>query len=91
MNGKKVGRWVLFVGSVLLGLLAGYAGYWIFEAKVPAAMQTKMLSAEALAYYLSAGGVLGVVIFAWAMLCVEVAARSTAAKVRRDVAGADPR
>lgn len=86
MNWNKVGRWVLLAGSLVLGIVAGLAGFWIFEAKVPAAMQTSVLAAEARFYYLSAGAVLGFAIFAWAMVGARIAARSASAKVRRELA-----
>jgi protein-S-isoprenylcysteine O-methyltransferase Ste14 len=86
MDWNKLGRWVLLVGSVVLGVLAGLVGLWIFEAKVPAAMQTTVSSAEARVYYLGAGVGLGFVIFGWALLGVAIAGRSAAAKARRELA-----
>lgn len=86
MDWNKVGRWVLLAGSIVLGVLAGLVGFWIFEAKVPAAMQTTVLSAEARVYYLLAGVGLGFVIFAWAMLGVAIASRSAASRARRELA-----
>ncbi|MBK7877005.1 MAG: hypothetical protein IPJ77_14880 [Planctomycetes bacterium] len=86
MDWNKVGRWVLLAGSVVLGVLAGLVGFWIFEAKVPAAMQTTVLSAEARVYYLGAGVGLGFVIFAWSMLGVAIAGRSAASRTRRELA-----
>lgn len=86
MNWNKVGRWVLFAGSLVLGIVAGLAGFWIFEAKVPAAMQTTVLAAEARVYYVGAGVVLGFAIFGWAMVGARIAARSASAQVRRELA-----
>lgn len=86
MNWNKVGRWVLLACCLVLGTFAGLCGFWIFEAKVPAAMQTAVLAAEARVYYLGAGFVLGFAIFGLAMLGVWIAAHSATAKVRRELA-----
>lgn len=87
MGWNKLGRWVLLAGSVVLGVLAGVVGLWIFEAKVPAAMQTTVSTAEARVYYLGAGAGLGFVIYAWALLGVAIAGRSAASRTRRELAG----
>lgn len=76
MNWKKVGRWVLLACSLVLGLLAGHAGYSIFEAKVPAGMQTQLLAGEARAYYYGAGVVFGLASFALSMLGIWIAGKS---------------
>lgn len=86
MNWSKIGRWVLLACSLVLGIAAGLVGFWIFEAKVPAGMQTAVLATEARVYYLSAGLVLGFAIFALALFGVWIAGRSAAAKVRREFA-----
>ena len=86
MDWNKVGRWLLLACSLVLGLLAGQGGFWIFEAKVPAAMQTTVLAAEARVYYWSAGLALGFAIFGLSMLGVWIAGRSASAKVRREFA-----
>ncbi len=86
MNWNKVGRWVLLACSLALGVFAGLCGFWIFEAKVPAAMQTAVLATEARVYYLSSGLVLGFAIFGLALLGVWIAGRSASAKVRREFA-----
>jgi len=86
MNWNKVGRWILLACSLVLGIGAGLCGFWIFQAKVPAGMQTAVLTTEARVYYLGAGLVLGFVIFALAMLGVRIAGHSASAKVRREFA-----
>jgi len=90
MNWNKVGRWILLACSLVLGIGAGLCGFWIFEAKVPAGMQTAVLATEARVYYLSAGLVLGFAIFALSMLGVWIAGRSATAKVRRELASKTP-
>ncbi|MCY2959377.1 MAG: hypothetical protein NTY35_04365 [Planctomycetota bacterium] len=85
MNWNKVGRWVLLACSLVLGTFAGLCGFWIFESKVPAAMQTALLATEARIYYLISGLVLGFAIFALAMLGVWIAGQSASAKVRREL------
>lgn len=87
MNWNKLGRWVLLAGSIVLGELAGLVGFWIFEAKVPAAMQTALLAAEARAYYLGAGLVLGCAIFGWTLVCMWLAGKSAASRTKRELAG----
>ena len=84
MDWNRIGRWVLLVGSLALGLLAGTCGYWIFEAKVPAAMQTSLLTTETRIYYLGSGALLGFAIFGWTMLGIRIAARSALARARRE-------
>lgn len=66
LDWNKLRSWLLLIGSLAIGLCAGLCGFWIFEAKVPAAMQTTMLATEARLYYLSAGLALGAVVHGWA-------------------------
>ena len=77
---------MLLAGSLVLGLLAGFVGLWIFQAKVPAAVQTSMLAAEARLYYIVAGLGLGFVIYGWSVVGVWVAGRSASARTRRELA-----
>lgn len=86
MNWSKVGRWVLLAGSLVIGIFGGLGGYWIFEIKVPTAMQSATLAAEARFYYIVAGIALGFAIFAWSMLGVWIAGQSAAARTRRELA-----
>ena len=86
MNWGKLGRWVLLAGSLVLGLVSGVVGFWIFESKVPAAMQTAVLSTESRVYYLGAGLVFGFLIFGWTMVAVAIARRAGEAKGRREPA-----
>jgi len=90
MTWSKIGRWTLFLGSLAIGVLAGLGGYWIFEAKVPAAMQTSVLAFEAKLYYIGSGVGLGVVIFLWTMIGVAIARRAAISKARRDAVTAKP-
>jgi len=83
---SKVGGWMLLAGSLVLGILAGFVGLWIFQAKVPAAMQTTMIKAEARLYYLAAGLGLGFVIYGWSVVGVRIAGRSASARTRRELA-----
>jgi hypothetical protein len=76
MNWNKIGRWVLLACSLVLGVIAGAGGFWIFEAKVPAGMQTAVMAAETRVYYLIAGLLLGFAIFALSMFGVWIAGRS---------------
>lgn len=90
MNWAVVGRWVMLGGSLVLGILAGLVGFWIFEMKVPAAMQTGVLKAEARLYYLIAGLLLGFVTYGWTRAAVSVADRAGASRARREAAGPRP-
>jgi len=90
MTWSKIGRWTLFLGSLAIGVLAGLGGYWIFEAKVPAAMQTSVLAFEAKLYYIGSGAGLGIVIFLWTMAGVAIAGRAATSRARRDAAGVKP-
>lgn len=85
MNWGKIGRWVLLIGSVAIGVLAGMVGFWIFQAKVPAGMQTSLMTAETRAYYLGSGVGLGLLIFAWALLAGAISGRAAASQARRGV------
>jgi len=76
MSWGTVGRWVLLVGSLVLGLFAGVAGFWIFQSKVPAAMQTAVLATEARVYYLVAGLGLGFAIYFWTRIAASIARRA---------------
>jgi hypothetical protein len=76
MSWGTVGRWVLLAGSLVLGLFAGVAGFWIFESKVPAAMQTAVLATEARVYYLAAGLGLGFAIYFWTRIAASIARRA---------------
>jgi hypothetical protein len=76
MSWGTVGRWVLLAGSLVLGLFTGVVGFWIFEAKVPAAMQTAVSTTEARMYYLAAGLGLGFVIYAWTRMAAGIARRA---------------
>lgn len=73
---ERFGRWVMLVGSLILGLLAGWIGLWIFEAKVPSGMRTSVLDAEAKVYYLGSGLALGLLIFAWTRVATAIARRA---------------
>lgn len=84
MNWNKIGQWVLLLGSLVLGVLAGWGAFVIFEAKVPAAMQTAMLAAEARVYYLSSGLVFGFVIFGWTWIGIRIASNFAVAKTKRE-------
>lgn len=84
MNWSKVGRWVLLLGSLVLGLFSGLIGYWIFEAKVPSGMQTAVLSTEAKFYYIGSGLLFGMVIFGWSLVASWIAGRSGASRARRE-------
>lgn len=81
------GRVVMLAGSLLLGVIAGLTGFWIFEMKVPEAMQTRVLNAEARLYYILAGLVLGAVIYLWTRAAAAIAARAALSRGRRE---ADP-
>lgn len=83
MSWGTVGRWILLAGSLVLGVFAGLCGYWIFAAKVPAAMQTSVLATEAKVYYIGAGAGLGLLIFGWTMVAVAIAGRAGASRVRK--------
>jgi uncharacterized membrane protein YGL010W len=85
MEWNKIGRWILLLGSLVLGALAGWGGFVIFEVKVPAAMQTAMLSAEARLYYLVSGVAFGLLIFGWVKMCVWIAAKSVVARTKREL------
>lgn len=90
LDWNRVGRWTLLGGSVVLGTLGGWGAYLIFEAKVPAAMQTSILKAEARLYYLVAGAVFGLAILVWARVAIRIASWSTAARVKRELADRTP-
>jgi hypothetical protein len=90
MNWAVVGRWVMLGGSLVLGILAGMIGFWIFEMKVPAAMQTGVLKAEARLYYLIAGLILGFVTYGWTRAAVAVADRAGASRARREAGSPKP-
>ena len=76
MSWGAVGRWVLLAGSLVLGLFTGVVGFWIFQSKVPAAMQTAVLATEARVYYLGAGLAFGFVIYAWTRIAAGIARRA---------------
>jgi len=84
MDWNKVGRWLLLACSLGLGLVAGQCGFLIFEAKVPAAMQTSVLATEARVYYWGAGLALGFAIFGLSQFGIWVAGRSASTKLRRE-------
>ncbi len=84
MNWNKVGYWVLLLGSLVIGVLAGWGGFFIFEAKVPAAMQTTMLATEARVYYLCSGLLFGFVIFGWTWAGIRIASNFAVAKTKRE-------
>ena len=48
-------RLIPLFAAILLGIVAGLVGYWIFQGKVPAAMQTSVLATEAKIYYIGSG------------------------------------
>ena len=83
MNWGTVGRLMLLAGSLLLGIAAGLVGYWIFQGKVPAAMQTSVLATEAKIYYIGSGVGLGIVIFVWTLIAVAIAGRAGESRARR--------
>ena len=83
MDWNKIGRWVLLLGSLVLGLLAGWGGLVIFESKVPAGMKTSMLAAEARVYYLSSGLAFGFLIFGWTWVGIKIGASAALAKAKR--------
>ena len=85
LDWNRVGRWTLLAGSVVLGTLGGWGAYLIFEAKVPAAMQTSILKAEARLYYLVAGAIFGLAILVWARIAIRIASWSTAARVKKEL------
>ena len=82
MSWGTVGRWILLAGSLVLGLFTGVVGFWIFESKVPAAMQTAVLQTEARVYYLGAGLGLGFVIYGWTRIAASIAKRAGVRSVR---------
>lgn len=84
MKWNRIGRWGLLAGSLAIGVLAGLGGYWIFEAKVPAAMQTSVLAFEAKVYFIGSGVGLGIVIFLWTLMGVSIAGRAAASRARRE-------
>lgn len=73
---ERFSRWVMLAGSLVLGLVAGWIGLWIFEAKVPDGMRTPLLDTEAKVYYLGAGLALGVLIFGWTRVATTLARRA---------------
>jgi hypothetical protein len=86
LSWSKVGGWMLLAGSLVLGILAGYVGLLIFQAKVPEAVQTSMIATEARVYYLASGLGLGFVIYGWSVIGVKIAGRSAMARTRRELA-----
>jgi len=84
MNWGVVGRWVMLGGSLALGVLAGMAGLWIFEFKVPDAVQTSVFKAEARLYYFLAGVLFGFAIYGWTRAAVSIADRAGASRRRRE-------
>lgn len=89
MNFGSLGRFAMLAGSLVLGVVAGWVGFWIFEGKVPAAMQTAVLKTEARVYYLGAGLVLGVLIYGWTRATAAIA-RYSAVKTARTETPAKP-
>jgi len=83
MRWGTVGRWVLLAGSLALGVVAGLVGYWIFQGKVPAGMQTTVLATEAKIYYIGSGVGLGLLIFGWTLVAVAIAGRAGESRARR--------
>jgi hypothetical protein len=61
---------------LVLGIFTGLVGCWIFESKVPAAMQTAVLATEARVYYLGAGLGLGFLIYIWTRIAVGISGRA---------------
>ena len=86
MNWGAMGRWVMLGGSLVIGVVAGLVGFWIFELKVPSAMQTGVLKAEARLYYVLAGLLFGVGIYGWTRAAAAIAVRAGAARARRESA-----
>lgn len=76
LDWNKLRSWLLLIGSLAIGLFAGLCGFWIFEAKVPAAMQTTMLATEARLYYLTSGLALGALVHGWASIVSWFAKRA---------------
>ena len=83
MEWNKIGRWTSLVVSVSLGVVAGWGGLLIFEAKVPDATQTAMLAAEVRVYYLVSGAAFGLVIFGWTDVVARIASARAASSARR--------
>lgn len=84
MNWGVLGRWVMLGGSLVIGVVAGLIGMWIFELKVPAAMQTGVLKAETRLYYVVAGLIFGVLIYGWTRAAAAIADRAGASRGRRE-------
>jgi hypothetical protein len=80
MSWGTVGKMTLLAGSLFLGILMGLIGYWIFESKVPAAMQTAVLATEAKVYYIVSGFIMGLLIFAWTLIAAGIAGRAGVAR-----------
>jgi hypothetical protein len=84
MSWNHIGRWVLLLASLALGLLAGFGGHWIFEAKIPKGAESRLAATEARIYYLGAGLALGCAIFGLTRIAVWVASRAAASRTRRE-------
>jgi hypothetical protein len=50
MDWSKARHALLLVGSLAIGVLAGWIGFWIFQLKVPPAVVTRVTLAETLVY-----------------------------------------
>ncbi len=86
MDWGRIGRWLLLAGSLVMGIVAGLIGSRIFDAKVPAAMRTTVLSAETKFYFIGTGVVFGLVIFAWTMFATWIARKVAESAERREAA-----
>jgi len=63
----------LLICSELLGVLSGHWFFGIYSKTVPAALTTDFNRSAAYSYFLVRGGMLGFVIFLWALLAAGLA------------------
>jgi hypothetical protein len=85
MDWSHVGRRVLLFPSLALGLLAGFGGPWIFEAKSPQGVESRLAATEARVDDLGGWLVLGCAIFGLSRIAVWVASRAAESRTRREM------
>ena len=73
MSSRVWGFLVLFVLSMVLGLLAGEFFFKIWRETVPPAMTTNFNTGSAHAAFLGSGTVVGIVFFLWGLISPLIA------------------
>ena len=70
---RQFGLILLFIGSLVIGVLMGEMFHRVFMANIPPAMMSQFNQATAQITHIMYGVIAGVVIFVWAILAASLA------------------